>query len=740
MTADDGNAPQPGFWDPLSSTPNGRDQSKRKGNADEDKWEPIAPVPEGASVELPHNSKGTPSKVWSYRDAEGRLLMRVARFDPPGRKKQTPTATCCRHRDDGSLMWRWKALPTPRPLYGLDRLAAFPAAPVLIVEGEKTADAATALFPDHVAITWPNGTSAVSAADWAALKGRTVTIWPDADQPGQAAANEVARQAKRAGASLVRRVTLPSDLPDKWDVADPLPDGRDASWLRRLLDEAPPIEEPPAAAKTESPSDDGSWYQHRPDGLWFNPPLSTRADRGGNALEPMWLADSFKIAAKTWNEEAREHGLLLEWTDPRACPCEYILPRGEIDAPNPPWRKALGNLGLALAPGRRAANLLAAYLTRAQHETSVDLVRRTGWYGPDPDFSAFVLPDATIGPPLAEAVRFDGGALPGPKLARKGTLDGWKEGVARPAIGNSRLGLAILVALAAPLLRIVGQESAGLHLRGGSSVGKTTALRVAASVWGAELFNWRTTDNGLEATATSHNDLLLALDEIGQAEPKVMAAVAYMLANGRGKSRMSTDRVAIQPTTWRLLFLSTGETSLGETIKPGGGQVMAGQEVRFLDLPADAGQNLGLFDRLPEGCPSAAAFAEQIRTATESEIGSAGRAFVQWLMEQGNLTSLKTRLQREIEAWCARHIPRNADGQAIRAGRRFALLFAAGKLATEAGILPWPDDEAEFATVRCWGDWIANRGGFGSGEVRIVLERLQKLYRRPRRQSVSETG
>ena len=435
----------------------------------------------------------------------------------------------------------------------------------------------------------------------------------------------------------------------------------------------------------------------------------------------------FKIAAKTWNEEAREHGLLLEWTDPRACPCEYILPRGEIDAPNPPWRKALGNLGLALAPGRRAANLLAAYLTRAQHETSVDLVRRTGWYGPDPDFSAFVLPDATIGPPLAEAVRFDGGALPGPKLARKGTLDGWKEGVARPAIGNSRLGLAILVALAAPLLRIVGQESAGLHLRGGSSVGKTTALRVAASVWGAELFNWRTTDNGLEATATSHNDLLLALDEIGQAEPKVMAAVAYMLANGRGKSRMSTDRVAIQSTTWRLLFLSTGETSLGEMIKPGGGQVMAGQEVRFLDLPADAGQNLGLFDRLPEECPSAAAFAEQIRTATESETGSAGRAFVQWLMEQGNLTSLKTRLQREIEAWCADHIPRNADGQAIRAGRRFALLSAAGKLATEAGILPWPVDEAEFATVRCWGDWIANRGGFGSGEVRIVLERLKSF-------------
>ena len=49
---------------------------------------------------------------------------------------------------DGKQRWQWKDLPRGRrPLYGLDFLAARPDAPVLVVEGELTADAARILFP-----------------------------------------------------------------------------------------------------------------------------------------------------------------------------------------------------------------------------------------------------------------------------------------------------------------------------------------------------------------------------------------------------------------------------------------------------------------------------------------------------------------------------------------------------------------------------------------------------------------
>jgi putative DNA primase/helicase len=61
--------------------------------------------------------------------------------------------------------WRWLGFPKPRPLYGLDRLAARPDAPVIVTEGETAADAAAELLPDHVAITSPGSSKAAAAAD-----------------------------------------------------------------------------------------------------------------------------------------------------------------------------------------------------------------------------------------------------------------------------------------------------------------------------------------------------------------------------------------------------------------------------------------------------------------------------------------------------------------------------------------------------------------------------------------------
>jgi hypothetical protein len=123
--------------------------------------------------------------VWTYRDAAGAPLFAVVRFDAldaDGRPvlgangkptKETP-ALVCGETAGGKPHWRWSHPPAPRPLYGLDRLAARPGAPVLVVEGEKTADTAALLFPDHVAVTWQGGSGAVDKADRSALAGREV--------------------------------------------------------------------------------------------------------------------------------------------------------------------------------------------------------------------------------------------------------------------------------------------------------------------------------------------------------------------------------------------------------------------------------------------------------------------------------------------------------------------------------------------------------------------------------------
>ena len=116
--------------------------------------------------------------------------------------------------------WLWKAPPAPRPLYNLHALQQRPNAPVLIVEGEKTADAAAKLFPSAIAITWPSGCKAYAKADWSPIKGRRCTLWPDADAVGRDAMAKLAIHLLKAGAAQVRIIQPPPDAPDGWDLAD----------------------------------------------------------------------------------------------------------------------------------------------------------------------------------------------------------------------------------------------------------------------------------------------------------------------------------------------------------------------------------------------------------------------------------------------------------------------------------------------------------------------------------------
>jgi len=211
-------------------------------------WEPVLPVPDDAPRAIPPHRLGKPSAKWAYRDANGDLLGMMCRFDRDGGGKDVLPLVFARNSVTGETAWRWQAFPSPRPLYGLDRLAARPGAPVLVVEGEKTTDAAAILFPGHVAVTSPGGSKAADKADWSALAGRRVVIWPDNDPPGRSYAEAVARLALAAGASSIAMVQVPAGWPDAWDLADEPPPGVTADDLRDLLENAVPFEEPGADA------------------------------------------------------------------------------------------------------------------------------------------------------------------------------------------------------------------------------------------------------------------------------------------------------------------------------------------------------------------------------------------------------------------------------------------------------------------------------------------------------------
>jgi hypothetical protein len=224
-------------------------------------WAIVAPVPPDApSAPAKHPSLGAPSQSWLYRDADGAALGYVHRFEREDGGKEFRPCALWRNTKTDALVWRWQAWPEPRPLYGRDRLADRPDAPVLLPEGEKSADAAARLLPEYVCIASPNGSRAAGKADWSPLAGRHIVIWPDADEPGAKYASEAAECINAAGAASVALVTLPADLPDGWDLANAEEEGWVASKISLMIRSASPLAGKAAGGgrRKASPKNDAS--------------------------------------------------------------------------------------------------------------------------------------------------------------------------------------------------------------------------------------------------------------------------------------------------------------------------------------------------------------------------------------------------------------------------------------------------------------------------------------------------
>lgn len=194
------------------------------------------------------------SAAWCYRNADGQAIFWVARFETPEGKSIRPVSW-----DAAAGKWIWQGWPAPRPLYGLELLAARPGDPVAIIEGEKACDAARLLIGQkYVCISWPNGAAAVDKADWAPLHGRDVMTWRDADEPGAKAMAAIC--AKLAPHCPRIRQLDPVDMPGGWDAADALAEGWDTdktwAWAKgkvstyvQVVDPTPPPAAPAVKAQ-----------------------------------------------------------------------------------------------------------------------------------------------------------------------------------------------------------------------------------------------------------------------------------------------------------------------------------------------------------------------------------------------------------------------------------------------------------------------------------------------------------
>lgn len=187
----------------------------------------VLPVPDTAPPAPMRAGKPT----WAYTNAHGELLGYVIRLDRPDGKKEFRPLTFW---DQGG--WKQKSWPRPAPIYHQHLLAERLEAPVLVVEGEKTADAATTWFEDYVAVTWPGGCARVLHADWRVLAGRRVYLLPDADAPGRKAMAALAETLRGQVVELHLAEIPEGALDEGWDVADAEFSDRAAAkaWLSGL--------------------------------------------------------------------------------------------------------------------------------------------------------------------------------------------------------------------------------------------------------------------------------------------------------------------------------------------------------------------------------------------------------------------------------------------------------------------------------------------------------------------------
>ncbi|MFN3812608.1 MAG: DUF927 domain-containing protein [Roseateles asaccharophilus] len=457
---------------------------------------------------------------------------------------------------------------------------------------------------------------------------------------------------------------------------------------------------------------DGSG-QHAP-GVYF-----VARDADGNERKPEWVCAPLHVTARTRTEGAEAWGYLLEFTDPDGNAKTWAMPAQMLAGEGSEWAGYLRAMGLQMAPGTKARNLLARYVDTRRVQSRAICTDRVGWHG-----GVYVLPSGSIG--QAEGLRYvfqsEGGI--DDQYKQRGELDAWRREVAALAAGNSRLVFALCCAFAGPLLRLAGVESGGFQFRGDSSGGKTTALKVAASVFGPPGYmqRWRTTDNALEATAVQHCDSLLILDEFGQLDPKVAGECAYMLANEQEKGRATRGGLAKRRRTWRLLFLSSGELGLGDHMRQAGKEMRAGQEVRFVDIPLDAGAGMGGLECL-HGFDAAQALAEGITQRAARCYGTAGRAWVEWLADR--CATLPDELGGLIEQHKGALVPESAAQQVFRVGNRFAVVAVAGELATQAGITGWQAGDAAAAVRTCFNAWLGARGHMDNGEEAAMLRQVK---------------
>jgi hypothetical protein len=127
---------------------------------------------------------------------------------------------------------------------------------------------------------------------------------------------------------------------------------------------------------------------------------------------------------------------------------------------------------------------------------------------------------------------------------------------------------------------------------------------------------------------------------------------------------------------------------------------------------------------------AAGTFADHLSDMAATYYGTAAPAFLERLADdrQSNPELLSRALRDSCAAFMAKLRLGGNGGQTRSVAMKFALIAAAGELATRYGILPWAAGEATAGVKKCLEAWLDERdGGSRSAEAREAVRRVRSF-------------
>lgn len=454
-----------------------------------------------------------------------------------------------------------------------------------------------------------------------------------------------------------------------------------------------------------------------PNGLHF-----VTYDDEGEPKKNNFICSNLEVLARSRDDNSNSWGILLQWHDRTGTLHKWSMPIELLQGDSREYRKVLANKGLVISTQRNEQKALDYYLNHHPTDKLAICVNRLGWHG-----DAFVMPDKSYGN-SKDVIVYQSENAVNHSFLQKGDLQQWQSQISKPLAGQSRIVTSLCIAFAGALLKPLNIDGGGFHIVGKSSIGKSISLRVASTVWGKPseyVKTWNMTKNAAEGAAAMHNDGFLALDEISQADKRDVGQLSYLYANGDGKGRGKASGGNRVTEKWRVIFLSNGEETLKSLMAQANQKTNAGMEVRLCHIDGDAGHGLGIFDSLaiadtPEGQ------AQKITDLTDKYYGIAG---IEWL---SYLTKNKDEAVKAANEFMSEFMNKysHVKSQANRVAKRFALVAAAGELATQAGITGWSSGQATEAVSVCFDNWLENYGSDGNHEDRQVIAHIAKYLQK----------